>query len=156
MHFAPDEHAYMYLTKTIGLHRLHNVSPVRKALAGSTGTAQFCMDGSLGAGLSDYLQFSVERLFQAVSTISLSDAWAELGEISRYVKTDIEGVEAATVEGTHDFLKARPIHFSIESDHLIKGERTCKPPEQLFKGIGYSCWSSDEFDQLFTWAEPPG
>ena len=49
--FEPDQGNYKYLLQNIELHNLHNVKPVKKALAGSTGIAEFCMDGSMSAGL---------------------------------------------------------------------------------------------------------
>ena len=67
---------------------------------------------------------------------------------------DIEGAEVDLVEYAQDFLKAHPIHFSIESNHCVNGELTCKPLERLFSGIGYKAHSSDAFGQMFTWADP--
>ncbi|WP_324667128.1 FkbM family methyltransferase [Mycobacterium canetti] len=152
--FEPDEHNYQYLTKNIALHELINVIPVKKALAGTTGTARFCMDGTMSAGLADYLVYSDERLYQTVSTISFADACAELGEIPKFVKMDIEGAEVDLVECAQDFLRDHPIHFSIESDLCVNGEPMYKTLERLFTGIGYKTRSSDAFGQMFTWADP--
>jgi FkbM family methyltransferase len=152
--FEPDDLNYEYLTRNIELHKLHNVIPVKKALAGSTGTAKFNMDGTMCAGLSEYLVYSEERLFKTVSTITLADACAELGEVPKYVKMDIEGAEVAVVEGSQSFLTTYPLHFAIESYHRFKGELTYKALERLFSGVGYSVRSSNEFGQMFTWAEP--
>lgn len=152
--FEPDDLNYEYLTRNIELHKLHNVIPVKKALAGSTGTAKFNMDGTMCAGLSEYLVYSEERLFKTVSTISLPDACEEFGEIPKYVKMDIEGAEVAVIEGSQSFLRSHPIHFAIESYHRINGELTYKALERLFPSIGYTVRSSSEFGQMFTWAEP--
>ncbi len=152
--FEPDDLNYEYLLRNIELHQVHNVIPVKKALAGSTGTAEFNMDGTMCAGLSDYLVYSDKHLFKTVSTITLADACEELGEVPKYVKMDIEGAEVAVIEGSQSFLKAHPLHFAIESYHRINGELTCKALERLFPSIGYSVQSSSEFGQMFTWAQP--
>jgi FkbM family methyltransferase len=152
--FEPDDLNYEYLTRNIELHKLSNVIPVKKALSSSTGTAKFNMDGTMCAGLSEYLVYSEQRLFKTVSTISFPDACQELGEVPKYVKMDIEGAEVATIDGAQSFLKTHPIHFAIESYHRIDGELTYKPLERLFSDIGYGVQSSNEFGQMFTWAQP--
>ena len=152
--FEPDDLNYEYLTRNIELNGMRNVIPVKKALAGTTGTAEFNMDGTMSAGLSEYLVYSEERLFKTVSTISLQGACEELGEVPKYVKMDIEGAEVAMIDSAQSFLKTHPIHFAIESYHRIDGELTYKPLERLFSSIGYSVRSSNEFGQMFTWAQP--
>ena len=152
--FEPDEQNYGYLTRNIELHKLQNVIPVKKALSSSTGTAKFNMDGTMCAGLSEYLTYSEKSLFKTVTTVSLPDACEELGEVPKYVKMDIEGAEVATIDGAQSFLKTHPIHFAIESYHRIDGELTYEPLERLFSGIGYGVRSSNEFGQMFTWAMP--
>jgi FkbM family methyltransferase len=152
--FEPDQGNYKYLLQNIELHELNNVIPVKKALSGSTGTAQFCMDGSMSAGLSDYLTYSEKDKYQTVQTITFADACTEFGEVPTYVKMDIEGAEVALLENAQEFLKQHPVHFAIESFHLVDGERTWKPLEKLFSNIGYKVWSSDKFGQMFTWATP--
>ncbi|OBI13352.1 hypothetical protein A5713_02630 [Mycobacterium sp. E2497] len=151
--FEPDEHNYEFLTRNIAMHGLANVIPVKKALAGTTGTARFCMDGTMCAGLTDYLVYSDEHLYQTVPTISFADACAELGEVPNYVKIDIEGAELDLVESAKDFLKTHAIHFSIES-HRVNGELTNKRLESIFSSIGYRACSSDSFGEMFTWADP--
>jgi FkbM family methyltransferase len=154
--FEPDQNNYQYLLKNIELHKLTNVIPVKKALSGSTGTAEFCMDGSMSAGLSDYLTYSEKAKYQTVETVSFADACAELGEVPAYVKMDIEGAEVVTLESSQEFLKVHPVNFAIESYHRVDGELTWKPLEKLFTKIGYQVWSSDKFGQMFTWAKPVG
>jgi FkbM family methyltransferase len=153
--FEPDQTNYSYLIRNIELHNLRNVIPVKQALAGSTGTAEFYMDGTMGAGLSDFVVYSEKAKFQKVDTISFEDACKEFGEVPSYVKMDIEGAEVVTIESSQEFLKTHPIHFAIESYHRVDGELTWKPLEELFTNIGYKVWSSDEFSQMFTWAKPP-
>ena len=55
------------------------------------------MDGSMSAGLSDYLTYSEKSKYQTVETVSFADACAELGEVPGYVKMDIEGAEVVTL-----------------------------------------------------------
>ncbi len=152
--FEPDELNYDYLIKNIELNEMHNVIPVKKALAGCTGTANFNMDGTMCAGLGEYLVYSDKRLFKPVATVSFPDACDELGDVPNYVKMDIEGAEVAVIEGAQSFLRSHQVHFAIESYHRIDGELTYKPLERLFSSIGYSVRSSNEFGQMFTWAEP--
>ena len=153
--FEPDQNNYNYLLQNIELHKLHNVIPVKKALSGSSGTAEFCMDGSMCAGLTDFLTYSEKDKFQEVITVSFADACDEFGEVPTYVKMDIEGAEVAAVESSQEFLKEHPVNFAIESYHVVDGELTWKPLEKLFSNIGYKVWSSDRFGQMFTWAMTP-
>src|SRR5208283_1817681 len=95
--FEPDQNNYNFLLQNIGLHKLRNIIPLRKALSGSSGTADFCMDGSMSAGLTDYLTYSEKGKFQKVETVTFEDGCAELGEVPTYVKMDIEGAEVATI-----------------------------------------------------------
>jgi hypothetical protein len=56
--WEPDPFNFSYLLKNVSLHSLSNVTAVNKALSGTTGSALFDMDGSTGAGLSEYLVYS--------------------------------------------------------------------------------------------------
>jgi len=152
--FEPDDLNYEYLLRNIELHQLQNVSAIKKALAGSTGTADFNMDGTMSAGLSEFLVYSDKQLFKKVPIMSLPDACNEFGETPSYIKMDIEGAEVAVVEGARDFLRSNRIHFAIESYHRIGGELTCAILERLFSEIGYEVNSSDRFVQMFTWGTP--
>jgi FkbM family methyltransferase len=152
--FEPDQNNYDYLLRNIELHKLTNVIPVKMALSGSSGTAEFNMDGSMSAGLSDYLAYSKKTTFQTVETISFEDACAKFGGVPAYVKMDIEGAEVAMIQSALGFLKSHPVNFAIESYHLVDGELTWKPLEKLFSSIGYEAWSSDKYGQMFTWAKP--
>lgn len=152
--FEPDDHNYEYLLKNVEFHKLKNVIPVKKALSSATGTADFIMDGSMSAGLSDCLTYQDRSHVKTVVTVSLEDACAEFGEAPSFVKMDIEGAEVAAIEGAEAFLKVHPICFAVESYHRVNGELTYKALESLFSRIGYSVRSSDEFGQMFTWAGP--
>jgi FkbM family methyltransferase len=153
--FEPDDFAYGYLLKNIEMHRLTNVVPVKKALSGETGTTAFSMDGSMAAGIQAYVVYVNSDHLVTVPTLTIKDACKELGVVPVYIKMDIEGAEIAAVEGSLDFLKIHPVHFGIETDHVVKGEMTNKALDRLFPTIGYQVRSSSEFDIMFTWATPP-
>jgi FkbM family methyltransferase len=153
--FEPDDFAYEYLLKNIEMHQLTNVITVKKALSGKTGTATFSMDGTMAAGIQDYIVYVNQDHLVTVPTLTIQDACEELGAIPVYVKMDIEGAEVAAIQGSLDFLKANPVHFGIETDHVVEGEMTCKALDRLFPTIGYHVRSNSEFDVMFTWATPP-
>jgi FkbM family methyltransferase len=152
--FEPDELSHSYLLRNIELHQLQNVIPVKKALAESTGTARFSMDGTLGAGLADFTQCPDKSKFREVETISFTDACHEY-EPPTFVKMDVEGAEVAVIHGALSVLKETPIRFAIETEHRVNREYTSVPITGMLSGIGYKVWSSREFGgQQFTWAEP--
>jgi FkbM family methyltransferase len=152
--FEPDETNYEFLLRNIEMHGLANVTPVKAALSNKTGTASFCMDGTMSAGLSDSLSYAAAENNKAVATITVQDACRDFGSVPKYIKMDIEGAELSVVGGALEFLREHPIHFSIESNHIVGGRFTSGPLEEHFGRAGYRAWSSDKFGQLFTWAEP--
>jgi FkbM family methyltransferase len=152
--FEPDDHTYDYLLRNIALHKLENVIPVKKALAEKTGKALFSMDGSLGAGLTDYTDTADKREIREVETISFSDACSEIGTPA-FVKMDIEGAEIAVIAGALSILKEKPIRFAMETEHRVHGEYTSVAITRMLSGIGYHVLSSSQFGgQQFTWAQP--
>ena len=152
--FEPDDHTYDYLLRNIALHKLENVIPVKMALAEKTGRALFSMDGSLGAGLTDYTDTADKREIREVETISFSDACSEIGTPA-FVKMDIEGAEIAVVAGALPVLKEKAIRFAMETEHRVHGEYTSIPITRMLSGIGYNVLSSSQFGgQQFTWAQP--
>jgi FkbM family methyltransferase len=150
--WEPDDFNYECLLRNIAEHRLTNVVPIRKALDGKTGSAQFQMDGTMSAGIRDYLYYAGEGA-RTVETMSVPDAGAEYGAPS-YVKMDIEGAELAVVAGAIDFLRTHPVQWAIETNHLIDGVLTHAPIERLFHCAGYRVASSDSFRLWHTWAAP--
>lgn len=154
--FEPDDTNYEFLQRNIEMHGLANVTPVKAALSDKSGTANFCMDGTMSAGLSDTLSYSEAKNNKVVETLSLTDACERLGCVPDYAKLDIEGAELSVVASSVDFLKGHPIHLAIESNHIVDGKFTAGPLEALLGGTGYRAWSSDKYGQLFTWAEPAG
>lgn len=152
--FEPDDLNYDFLLRNIELHDLKNVVPIKKALAGRTGTASFSMDGTQGAGLEGFSQCVDQKKMCIVETLSFADACQEYG-VPDFVKMDIEGAETDVIEHSLTFIKQNPIHFAIETDHRINGEFTTGPVARLFSSVNYEVLSSTEFGIQFTWAQPP-
>jgi FkbM family methyltransferase len=151
--FEPDDHTYEYLLRNIGLHKLENVVPVKKALAGKTGIAPFSMDGTVGAGIAGFVQCTDKDKVREVETLSFADACGEFG-IPTFVKMDVEGVEADVIQGALPFLKEHPVRLAIETEHRVGGEFTSVPITRMLRGIGYSVSSSSVDGVQFTWAGP--
>ena len=155
--FEPDARNFEFLLKNIDLHNLTNVVPVQKALAGRTGQMQFIMDGTMSAGLADYIRYPNHSQEKAVTAISFEDACAEFGCVPNYVKMDVEGAEVDVVRSAAGFLRTHPVHFAIESYHWIGNRLANEYLDPLFREIGYELESSRErFGQMFTWAKPKG
>lgn len=154
--FEPDETNFEFLLRNIEMHGLANVTPVKAALSDKTGTASFCMDGTMSAGLSDSLSYSAAENNKIVATITLQDACDGFGSVPNYIKMDIEGAELSVVDSSLEFLREHPVHFSIESNHIVNGKFTSGPLEASLGSARYRAWSSDKYGQLFTWAEPAG
>jgi len=152
--FEPDSANFEYLLKNIERNGVGNVIPVAKALSGRTGTVSFVMDGTMDSGINEYLVYTGPGEVKNVPTLTIEDACAELGCVPRFIKMDIEGAEVSAIEGSAEFIRAHPIHFSIESYHRVDGELTFKALEQIFPRLGYSVESSAHFGQMFTWASP--
>ena len=108
------------------MHHLANVVPVKKALSGKTGTVMFDMEGNMCSGIGDYLVYPDSRHLKAVPTLSIADACSEFGTFPAYVKMDIEGAELASIREPAEFLKSHPIHFAMETNHLVDNEYTYK------------------------------
>jgi FkbM family methyltransferase len=151
--FEPDDHTHEYLLRNIELQKLENVIPVKKALAGKTGTAAFSMDGTVGAGIAGFVQCTDKQSVREVETLSFADACKEFG-IPTFVKMDIEGVEAKVIEAALPFLKEHPVRLAIETEHRVDREFTSVPITRMLTGIGYSVSSSSVDGVRFTWAEP--
>jgi FkbM family methyltransferase len=148
--WEPDPFNFSYLLKNIELHSLNNVTAVNRALAETTGTALFDMDGSTGAGLSEHLVYSDEANRSAVETLSFEDGCAQYG-VPAFVKLDIEGGEVGVIRGALPFLKEnRNIDFSIEAHRMRDGSSTEGPVTSLLSSVGYSVVSSkDVYGQQF-------
>jgi len=152
--FEPDECNYEYLTRNLALHHVNNVVSVSFALDGSTGSVAFQVDGTMAAGIRDYLIYRGDGQTKMVPTLSFADACEKFGQVPSYVKMDIEGAEIAVISKSEEFLKKHRIHFAIETYHRVGGEYTYKALERFFPTVGYDVESSDRFGQMFTWARP--
>jgi FkbM family methyltransferase len=153
--FEPDEINYEFLLRNLKMHQLENVIPVKAALSDKSGTAEFRTDGTMSAGLCDFLYAPTGSGSSLVETLALKDACEQFGCVPNYIKLDIEGAEVGVVRGALDFLTTHPIHLSIESNHRVEGEFTSGRLEELLARANYRAWSSKSYGQLFTWAEPP-
>jgi len=152
--FEPDDSNYDHLLRNIQYHRLTNVITVKKAMAASTGTATFNMDGTMAAGLSEFLVYPNTGRQVTVETVSFSDACHEFG-VPAFMKMDIEGAEVDLIRSALPFLCEHAVHLSFDSYHRLRdGTYTWAPLEDLLRSIGYAVESSAEFGQMFTWAGP--
>lgn len=152
--FEPDEGNFEYLTRNIEYHQLSNVTPVKKALARTSGTAQFYMDGTMNAGLAEFLTYPgrSRSSYQTVTTVSFADACSELGGAPRFVKLDIEGAETDVIDGARDFLRNNAIEFAIETEGSDGGEPKSETLETIYSAVGYRAWSAEVSGQRFMWA----
>jgi len=152
--FEPDDCNYECLLRNIEHHGLKNVVPLKKALGGFTGSAVFNMDGTLAAGLADLVAYTKASQLRTVDVLTLADACALAGAVPRFIKMDVEGAEISIVSQSLDFLRANPVHFTVDSSHVVGGRMTHFALDRLFSSIGYSVESSAESGQMFTWAAP--
>ncbi len=150
--FEPDESNYAYLLVNLEKHAVTNVYPVKKALSGMSGRACFHMDGTMSAGIHEYLVYSGNGRLTDVETITIADACAQFGGVPALIKMDIEGAEVAAIEGSADFLSRHSIHFAIESFHRLGDQYTHQLLERLFPTLGYQVESGSFGGQVFTWA----
>jgi len=153
--WEPDASNYSCLLRNIERHKLENVTPVHKALAGETGRVRFEMDGTMASGIQDYLEYPDAGVnVQAVDGITIADACAEFG-IPRYVKMDIEGAEVAVIRSSLEFISRHPIEWAIDTHHRIDNRFTYSEVENLLRSAGYSTHSSTDYGNWWcTWASP--
>jgi FkbM family methyltransferase len=154
--FEPDEFNYAYLMKNLEMHSLSNVIPVKKALSSFTGQTTFNMDGTMSAGIHQFLTYSGTGKLTKVETITIADACGEFGCVPKFIKMDIEGAEVAAVEGSAAFIAKHDIRFAIESFHRLGKTFTYSLLDQLFPKLGYEAKSSNYCGQMFTWAKKRG
>ena len=151
--FEPDEFNYAYLLKNLNMHGLTNVHPVKKALSGTTGCTAFNMDGTMSAGIHEFLVYSKTAPLVEVETLTLADACHQFGSVPDFVKMDIEGAEVAAIEGSAGFIQQHSIHFAIESFHRLNGTYTYALLNGIFPKLGYEVQSENFCGQMFTWAK---
>jgi len=118
----------------------------------STGTAVFNMDGTMAAGLSEYLIYAKTGRQVVVETVSFPDCCREYG-VPAFMKIDIEGAEVDLIKSSLEFLREHPVHLAFDSYHRLRdGSYTWTQLEALLRTAGYATKSSSEFGEMFTWA----
>jgi FkbM family methyltransferase len=151
----PDEDNWKFLLRNIELHQLTNVVPIKKALAGRTGTREFHQEGCLGSGFTDLVSRPEGTTnITMVETTTLADLIREY-QLPRidFVKLDIEGGEIEVLQSSKELLRKMKIEFAIDTNHAIQGELTHKCLDELFREIGYEVESrSDLTGFMTTWA----
>jgi FkbM family methyltransferase len=152
--FEPDEMNYEVLVRNIQRHRLSNVTCVKLAVAGSTGTAAFLMEGAIGSALVRHSSRSSCAGVSEVATITLAGALERWGRPS-FIKMDIEGSEVEVLQESRELLRSNPVHFVLDTNHRISGGGlTCAPVERIFREIGYDVESEKVHGAMTTWAKP--
>ncbi|MBV8897355.1 MAG: FkbM family methyltransferase [Acidobacteriaceae bacterium] len=151
--WEPDAFNQEYLLRNIQMHSLTNVVVERSALSEKGGTAEFAADGSTGAGLCEYLAYSIEKTKLSVNTMSLPDACCKYGQ-PELVKMDIEGGEVGVLRGAISFLREHPnIDFVMETHRLPDGSSTEPEVAHMLKAAGYDVRTgNDKLGQHFLWA----
>jgi FkbM family methyltransferase len=152
--FEPDEIAHEYLLANIEASGLKNIIPVKKALAAHDGETSFFGDGTMAAGIPEYIVYRDASRITKVPCFTMATACEELGGTPTFVKMDIEGAELPVLETSMGFLAEHPIHFAIETNHKVNGQMTAGPIERVFRSIGYAAESSESTGTLYTWARP--
>jgi len=149
--FEPDASSYALLLRNIDRHQLRNVTPLRLAVAATSGEAEFNQEGTLGPVLSRHSQWATTGVTSKVKTIDLAAACAQFGPPA-FVKVDIEGSEVEVLDSSRQFLQGNSIHFALDTNHWVNGTRTTQEVERIFVECGYEAASSDASGFWTTWA----
>ncbi|MDE3198663.1 MAG: FkbM family methyltransferase, partial [Acidobacteriota bacterium] len=152
--FEPDDRNFDALLRNLEHHKLKNVVPIKKAVGGFTGRAEFHMDGTLASGLADLVAYPGAGSRCSVEMLTFEDACAHAGGAPDFVKMDVEGAEVSIVDSAAEFLRQHPVHFAIDSSHVVEGRLTHFELDRQFREIGYTVHSDSESGQMFTWAGP--
>jgi len=151
--FEPDPLNFSLLERNLARHSLANVIPVQVAVSDSNGSADFFSEGSLGSILAAHSYFVHDEASTRVRTLPFAEACKTYG-VPAFTKIDIEGAEVAVVAAAADFLKIHPIHFVLDTSHIVNGELSSRAVEAIFRKCGYEVESSEEFGFMTTWARP--
>lgn len=149
--FEPDTTSHALLLRNIDRHGLRNVTPLRLAIAATSGEATFNHEGALGSVLADDSSRATTGNTTTVETITLEAACERFG-FPAFVKIDIEGSEIPVLHAARDFLSANDIQFALDTNHWVNGVRTTDQVEQIFGAYGYETMSSDDSGFWTTWA----
>jgi FkbM family methyltransferase len=151
--FEPDPVNFSLLVSNIELHHLDNVLPLQIAVAGTSGTAAFSCEESIGSGLMRQASRASVGKVVMVETITLEEAFRKWGP-PIFCKIDIEGSEIEVISASRDFLKSlRACEFVLDTHHLVDGRFTDTRIEALFRECGYETSSSVSGFKT-TWARP--
>ena len=74
--------------------------------------------------------------------------------IPAFAKIDIEGAEVDVLAAAAEFLKAHPVHLTLDTNHLVSGKLSNRAIEMLLAKCAYDVESSDKFGFMTTWARP--
>jgi FkbM family methyltransferase len=151
--FEPDPLNFSLLQRNIERHRLANVDAVQVAISADSGFADFFSEGTLGSTLAAHSNRVYSEVATQVKTITFEQACMRYG-VPAFAKIDIEGAEVAMLAAATDFLKAHPINFTLDTNHIVAGKLSNRAIEMLFAACGYDVESSDEFGFMTTWAGP--
>ena len=150
--FEPDPVNYGLLLRNIARHRLTNVTPLRLAIAGSNGKADFNSEGTIGSGLMRHSSRASVGSVTPVDTITLAGVFDRWG-IPDFCKIDIEGAEIEVIEAAQDLLNNHKVQFALDTNHLVNGALTNIAIERLFARCGYEVKSAAS-GMMTTWARP--
>lgn len=139
------------MLRNIERHQLRNVTPLRLAVAATSGEAEFHEEGTLGSVLSRHSPRATTGTVSQVTTIELAAACERFG-LPAFVKMDIEGSEVEVLESSTDFLRGNAINFALDTHHWVDGVRTTQAVERIFGECGYETASSDASGFWTTWA----
>ena len=153
--FEPDPLTHDLLLKNLAAHGLDNVVPLRLALAGTSGTAAFQAEGTLGSTLARVASRDTLGTVTTVETIGLAEACGRFGTPA-FIKLDIEGAEIEVLEASRSFLREHPIQLAIDTNHWVRGKLTAPAVEAILKACGYETLSSDACGFMTTWARKAG
>ena len=151
--FEPDHLNYSLLLKNIERHGLSNVTPVRAAVGGTRGKAEFNSEGTQGSGLSHHFGRPSFCKTEMVDVITLGDALDRWG-VPQFCKIDIEGAEIETLEAASERLGRERIPLALDTSHIVNGTRTQFEVERILKAIGYDTESVEIDGFMNTWAMP--
>jgi len=143
--FEPSSREHANLLANVMQNAARNVTPVRAAVTSACGSATLRVAPSSHAGLNTiggafaYTGVDAERL-ESVETVTL-DAFAERHSIDRLavIKLDVEGAEAAVLQGSRRLLEdQRPaIITEVMGRSLVANGTTVESLESLLRDSGY-------------------
>ncbi len=151
--FEPDKLNHSQLLKNIDRHGLSNVTTVRAAIAGTSGTAHFHSEGTQGSGLSRHFGRPSFLPVDMVETITLGDAFDKWG-VPNFCKIDIEGAEIEALAGAQERLQRASVPLALDTSHIVNGTRTQFEVERILQAAGYQVESAEIEGYMNTWASP--